>query len=923
MSEKDEDRAAEGGVGNGSASSSSPESQKRLSGRSRRKPLPGIFTQRAPSFSSRATGTPLASGIGRRSMAVDSPFGRVPLTAARGTPSPMFMFGGYSGLEEMREALKRQENIIDRMVVAKKEVAAEAEDARKARIEAELRAEELERRVESLTKQLSISKAERTTAPSGPVSEQLTPTQREKALREQLVEADTKISSLEAMVLELNQSAFRAEKFLRETESRLAVVEEQHERDRESWRSMSYRKGSYADETQTYTGKGKGGSSGSESSTKSDSTEQASDSGDESRKRPPPSTTDASSNCPIYDEEDVTGEVHLETSGSEDDYPDDKMMRSHAHLGLSESVTMPRADWEAMLHEYSTLQNMKEVFQFGAAAQDSLRAAADAGRESEFLEISDLEAILEENFEPWAQEESEQEPEPDDLFSDKATVKDDGQQSSPRPEEWDQEVAKLQSELVKIEREKSTLSKQLASAGSMIKEMKRTSNKHTVNADATNKQFQHLDQALKEKHQSQAALSRAYKEDSDKEHVDKLRESLASSAKKYREALTRLPDVPGRGLVEEHDMCQEEASALEQRLGKLMTQVAEKSKEMGAQLTKLTSEANELEIALFQAEDRYTVVQEPLRQRLQQIKRELEEAQEAVAAAIQDLYHETHKLHGRKNERGHDEEKDREEVLEQPHVRKLVKRIKSLEHELRQAKRNHDELEVRVGRLEAWRKTTATRLHATKLHATTGDLKDVKQGQDGVQENLEGAPEGPKTSEPRPWRLLSGVESSLRSNVSAWRRLLSFVWAGFLYLGTLMHDLVLGTNQRVAAWSKKISPTKLTQRGRPSRWPQLQASDVVTVLFHVTVGAIILKAILTWWALKEQQDMWFRANGMTRAYYHDMTGCDPIMVDERFFSDGFRMVNQGLAAIPRWLLLVFDAARRGLEACLGVRRISA
>ncbi|EGY19861.1 uncharacterized protein VDAG_01877 [Verticillium dahliae VdLs.17] len=890
MSEKDEDRAAEGGVGNGSASSSSPESQKRLSGRSRRKPLPGISTQRAPSFSSRATGTPLASGIGRRSMAVDSPFGRVPLTAARGTPSHMFMFGGYSGLEEMREALKRQENIIDRMVVAKKEVAAEAEDARKARIEAELRAEELERRVESLTKQLSISKAEGTTAPSGPVSEQLTPTQREKALREQLVEADTKISSLEAMVLELNQSAFRAEKFLRETESRLAVVEEQHERDRESWRSMSYRKGSYADETQTYTGKGKGGSSGSESSTKSDSTEQASDSGDESRKRPPPSTTDASSNCPIYDEEDVTGEVHLETSGSEDDYPDDKMMRSHAHVGLNESVTMPRADWEAMLHEYSTLQNMKEVFQFGAAAQDSLRAAADAGRESEFLEISDLEAILEENFEPWAQEESEQEPEPDDS----------------------------QSELVKIEREKSTLSKQLASAGSMIKEMKRSSNKHTVNADATNKQFQHLDQALKEKHQRQAALSRAYKENSDKEHVDKLRESLASSAKKYRQALTRLPDVPGRGLVQEHDMCQEEASALEQRLGKLMTQVAEKSQETGAQLTKLTSEANELEIALFQAEDRYAVVQEPLRQRLQQIKRELEEAQEAVAAAIQDLYHETHKLHGRKNERGHDEEKDREEVLEQPHVRKLVKRIKSLEHELRQAKRNHGELEVRVGRLEAWRKTTATR-----LHATTGDLKDVKQGQDGVQENLEGAPEGPKTSEPRPWRLLSGVESSLRSNVSAWRRLLSFVWAGFLYLGTLMHDLVLGTNQRVAAWSKKISRTKLTQRGRPSRWPQLQASDVVTVLFHVAVWAIILKAILTWWALKEQQDMWFRANGMTRAYYHDMTGCDPIMVDERFFSDGFRMVNQGLAAIPRWLLLVFDVARRGLEACLGVRRISA
>ncbi|KAM0584831.1 hypothetical protein ACHAP6_006913 [Verticillium nonalfalfae] len=693
MSEKDEDKAAEGRVGDGLASSSSPESQKRSPGQSRRKPLPGIFTQRAPSFSSRATGTPLESGIGRRSMAVDSPFGRLPLTAARGTPSHTFMFGGYSGLEEMREALERQASIIDRMIVAEKEVAAEAEDARKARIEAELAAEEMERRVESLTKQLSISQNDRTTAPSGPVSEKLTPTQREKALWEELVEANTKVSSLEAKVLESNESACRAEKFLGETESRLAVVEEQHERDRESWRSMSYRKKSYADETQTHRGKGKDGSSDSKASTKSDSTKHASDSGDERRKRPPPSTTDTSSNCPIYEEEDVTGEVHLETSGSEDDYPDDKIMRGHTHVGWSESVSMPRADWEAVLDEYSRLQNMKEIFQFGAAAQDSLRAAADAGRESELLEISDLEAILQESFDPWAQEENEKEQEADDSFSDKATVKDDGQHSPTRTEEWDQEVAKLQSELIKIEREKSTLGKQLASAGSMIEGMKRNSNERTVNADATNKQFQHIDKALKEKHQRQAALSRAYEASSEKERIDELRESLASSAKVYREALTRLPDVPGRRLVKEHDMCQEQASALEQRLGKLMTQMADKSKEMGTQLTKLTSEANELEIALFQAEDRYEVVQEPLRKRLQQIKRELEEAQEAVAAAIQDLYHETHQLHGHKNERGNDEEKDREGVLDQPHVRKLIKWVKSLEHELRQAKGNHDELE--------------------------------------------------------------------------------------------------------------------------------------------------------------------------------------------------------------------------------------
>ncbi|CRK27225.1 hypothetical protein BN1723_003420 [Verticillium longisporum] len=916
MSEKDEDRATEGRIGDGLASSSSPESQKRPSGRSRRKPLPGIFTQRAPSFSSRATGTPLASGIGKRSTAVDSPFGRVPITAARGTPSHTFMFGGYSGLEEMREALKRQASIIDRMIVAEKEVAAEAEDARTARIEAELTAEELERRVESLNKRLS--KIDRTTARSGPVSEKLTPTQREKALQEQLMEANKKILGLDAMLLESNESAYRAEKFLAETESRLVVIEEQHERDRGSWRSMSYRKESYANETQTHTGKGKDSSSGSKASTKSGSTEQASDSGDESRTRPPPSTTDVSSNCPIYEEEDVTGEVHLETSGSEDDYPDDKMMRGHAHVGWSESVSMPRADWEAMLDEYSRLQNMKEIFQFGAAAQDSLRAAADAGRESELLEISDLEAILKGSFEPWVQEENEQEQEPDDSFSDKATVKEDVQQLSPRAEKWDQEVAKLRSQLVEIEKEKSTLTKQLASAGSMIEGMKSSSNECTVNADATNKQFQHLDNALEEKHQMQAALRGAYEANSDKEHVNELRASLASSAKKVREALTRLPDIPGRRLVKDHDMCQEEASALEQRLGKIVTQVTDKSKETGAQLTKLTSEANELEIALFQAEDRYEAVQEPLQKRLQQVKRELEEAQEAVAAAIQDLYYETHRLYGHKNERRHDEEKDREEVLDQPHVRKLIKRVKSLEHELRQAKRSHDELEVRVGRLEAWQKTTATR-----LHTTTRDLKAVKQGQDGVQENFESAPEGPKTNEPLPWRFLSGLESTLRSNVSAWRRLLSFVWAGFLYLGMLMHDLVLGTNQRVGAWSKKTSLMKLMQRGRPSRWPQLQASDLVTVLFHVTVWAMILKTILTWWALKEQQDVWFRANGMTRAYYHDMTGCDAMMVDERFFSDGFRMVNQGLAAIPRWPLLLFDAARRGLEACLGVRRISA
>ncbi|EEY15562.1 predicted protein [Verticillium alfalfae VaMs.102] len=867
MSEKDEDKAAEGRVGDGLASSSSPESQKRSPGQSRRKPLPGIFTQRAPSFSSRATGTPLESGIGRRSMAVDSPFGRLPLTAARGTPSHTFMFGGYSGLEEMREALERQASIIDRMIVAEKEVAAEAEDARKARIEAELAAEELERRVESLTKQLSISKNDRTTALSGSVSEKVTSTQREKALWEQLVEANTRVSSLEAKVLESNESACRAEKFLGETESRLAVVEEQHERDRESWRSMSYRKKSYADETQTHIGKGKDGSSDSKASTKSDSTKQASDSGDESRKRPPPSTTDTSSNCPIYEEEDVTGEVHLETSGSEDDYPDDKIMRGHAHVGWSESVSMPRADWEAVLDEYSRLQNMKEIFQFGAAAQDSLRAAADAGRESELLEISDLEAILEGSFDTWAQEENEQEQEADDSRLTKSSQ---------------------QSELVNIEREKSTLSKQLASAGSMIEGMKRSSTERTVNADATNKQFQHLDKALKEKHQRQAALNRAYEEKFGKNWLRST--TCARSRHLHRE----------------------------QRLGKLMTQMTVKSKETGTQLTKLTSEANELEIALFQAEDRYEAVQEPLRKRLQQIKRELEEAQEAVAAAIQDLYHETHQLHGHKNERGNDEEKDREGVLDQPPVRKLIKWVKSLEHELRQAKRNHVELEVRVGRLEAWQKTTATR-----LHTTIGDLKGVKQGQDGVQENFEGAPEGPKTNEPRPWRSLSGLESTLRSNGSAWRRLLSFVWAGFLYFGILMHDLVLGTNQRLATWSKKISPTELMQRGRPFRWPQLQASDLVVVLFHVTVWAVILKAILTWWALKEQQDMWLRANGLTRAYYHDMTGCDPIMVDERFFSDGFRMVNQGLAAIPRWLLLMFDAARWGLEACLGVRRISA
>ncbi|KAM0280639.1 hypothetical protein ACHAQH_003946 [Verticillium albo-atrum] len=792
--------------------SSTSETPKTPPPRPRPRPASGISTHRPLSFSGRAVETPLTGRFSRRSMGFDSPLGRIPETAGTRTPDHTVLFGGYSGLEGMRDALERQARVIEKLVLKQKGVAAEAEDARKGRIEAELAGEKLQRRVEDLARRLK--EKEKVAQVFAQVFAQVDPitasstthtaTEREKALLKELAAAKEEISGLEASLVESDESARRAEKFLSETELRMKVLEQKHEEDRTAWRSMAYSETEVEDgRLQKNLGKSKLGPFSGKVSPRAESPGHTSNSGVGNLEKESDSTR-ATASVSSSDEESSVDE---EEGYPEDEDDDDSILGGQLDYDSAESVTLLRADWDALLEEYSMLQNMKEIFQFGAAAQDTLRAAADAGRENEMFEMLDIEDILKADFKSEEQDEDEQKHDAGELRSKVLMLKDKVEELSKCVESSSRLVDKLQSQLDDAEKEKSSLAGQLAAAVAKVEDLDSISAQSTVSAEAERKLFHSLNKVLQDKHQRRESLRSALEKDFDQQHMDDLRKSLASSTHALRVALTELSEIPGRELVREHDMCQEEISALEQQLIKTKAQTTE---QLGDPL------------ALGQHRN--------------------------------------------------------------PATAELQSKIKSMEMEYK----------IKADDWEEEKKALSDRLAQAKPR-TTDELPARMAKED-------------RTIWAWIWEFLSALGPILGGNALAWKRLFKFLWALLLYIGLSAYGFVVDTGLRVWAWSKGMSLTGPARRRPSFAWSQLQPGDLATVLFHVALLCIALKTTLTWWALKEQQQIWFGSNSTTRAYYHDVKASGIKMVDGRFFGRGVHALDNALQAIDRWLRLLFDMA---------------
>ncbi|KAM0333511.1 hypothetical protein ACHAQA_002174 [Verticillium albo-atrum] len=520
---------------------------------SKRKPVAGLGLRESALFKASTRfaipNSPLSARLSRLSAGLDSPLGRFPPRSTprspRSTPTHTAAFGGYSGLEEMRTALKQQAQIIDNAVAAEKKMNDKVDEAKRERIEAEITAGKLKRQVENLTRRLE-EKDKAIQAALNKVPQ--TATQRENALQQEIATCRAEKSELEGKLTRSFDSAARTEKFLAESHRQIETLTAERDLDRENWASiLSRNKETGGRGTKTPEKKSPAGTKGSPKTT---SPEMTANLGDVTQMTESSSATYATTD----EDNEHTGDTNLTESDGENepDHDDDDDSNKQSTMEILVS------DWDAMMEEYAKLQNMKEVFEFGAAAQDSLRAAAEAAEENALFEMSDIEAVM-------------------------------GQ---------------------------TDISEYQAQATQTQGPAQEQPPKDDV-LGGWRKALESLDKAFRDKRQKQADLRTALSSETSKIDADELRTLLAASVDDLRAILMQLPDIPGKEMLQEHDNSQAEILGLQEQLRQAQLDSAARVTKQEAQFA---LKMEKLQNALSLAEDNGKKEKAELQGRLEKAK---------------------------------------------------------------------------------------------------------------------------------------------------------------------------------------------------------------------------------------------------------------------------------------------------------------